>query len=645
MASNDVFAPPTREELKFSSQREGSKGASGTGVFAPPTEDELSAFPGKPGFLSKMGDKALDGLEYVGQKYDQYFSAPARAGLGILTGMDTSNYEFFEDPRQAPRGDEIAKHIGFSDQPKMIDSKYGRIVTKRDETGKEVPLKISDADAVGLGIDMGADPLNVVPFSGLLKGATKAATKGAGFLLKKGANLATGSAVPEKVMGGMADSMGDLWKQYFKAERADDFQEMATIAERLGIPFEQMPEAAEFGKDSMITRMAKVQAEGPQGAKYIEKYRQANDAIQNSMNQRIANYTKNIPTNEATAGEVLKQGFDDFTEELFSQMDMTYATVHRQVPGLKLTDDAWRSVERKLNGMERWAKGRLKRGIGSKAGKTQARQLLSTINAVRATKGNYKQVVEALSDIGQEAFQSRFIQGDIPADVRRMRTLYRTISDSLIDTTRTQLGDDIADSLIQNNETMTKFFRDKSALGNIIVDDKSPEKVFRQLILNGTKKQAEALKNVLPPETLEYLKGAFLENLLRRGPDQEFPYRSAFNSLKRRDSVANVLFSPEEIASISDDIRFGDRIAGPFMSTSGTGASNAFRGFLENVKSVPINESTIGAMKQRARDAHAMPLPGGDFTKGLLRNRGKFGTSAKGSQVYSVQSQPEEDQR
>lgn len=122
--------------------------------------------------LKASAGAGLKGLQYVGEKLDQYSGAPTRAGLlagikseqGDLIGAGKNAWEaaksqFGEDPNLAPTGEDIVGELGME-----------------DGIGKKV---------AGFGVDVLADPLNVVPvgkLSGLLGKGAKTLEKVPGFL-------------------------------------------------------------------------------------------------------------------------------------------------------------------------------------------------------------------------------------------------------------------------------------------------------------------------------------------------------------------------------------------------------------------------------------------------------------------------------
>ena len=150
---------------------------------------------------------------------------------------------------------------------------------------------------------------------------------------------------------------------------------------------------------------------------------------------------------------------------------------------MKLNMGSINKVNQKIRGIERFAKGRILRGI-TKTQKSQARELLNAIDGFRNNSGSLKQTVEALRDIGEVAYKTKGTAAELPSDVKKLRDMYASINEAVIASVRSQIGDDIADSLVSNNKAMSSFFGETSDLSKIVGNSKIPdEKVFSNLIL------------------------------------------------------------------------------------------------------------------------------------------------------------------
>jgi len=396
-----------------------------------------------------------------------------------------------------------------------------------------------------------------------------------------------------------AQSAKNRMKSFWNPDVDPSFEEFAAIAKKNGIDPSLLPEAVKFGPDSSASRAARNLAEGRFGEETLKKFNKTLDQVRDAYDKKILNYSKGVPTDEVTAGKILRDSYDEGVSKFFDQMDFTHNTVMQQVPGLKITPQSMEKIEASLNGVEKFATGRLERGV-TQTQRQQAQQLLNAVSAIRAGNGSYKQTVEALRDIGEAAFQSKNSLADVPVDVSKMRKIYSDLNESLIDTVRSNLGDDIANSLVDNNKAMSEFFGDKALISRIMGDKAiSPENAFRSLVLNGDSQKLQALKKILPPEKWDYLKGAVLENITKRDPESNFAFKQLHNSMRNKKSALSAIFEPEELMENAGLVRLGDRFGSPVLSSSGTGASLSF----QDIYKVPANLSVDAIALRNANKA------------------------------------------
>lgn len=388
-------------------------------------------------------------------------------------------------------------------------------------------------------------------------------------------------------------------KSFWNPEVDPKFKDFVDIAKKNGIDPNLLPESVRFGPDSSASRAARSLAEGRFGEESLKKFNSGLDQVRKAYDKKIYQYAKGAPVDEVTAGNLLRDSYDQGVTKFFDQMDITHNTVMKMVPDLKMTDKALGNIESSLNGVEKFAKGRLERGV-TKTQKVQAEQLLGAVQAIRNGNGSYKQTVEALRDIGEAAFQTKNSMADIPVDVQKMRKIYNDLNEGLIDSVRSQLGDDVAGSLVNNNRMMHEFFGDKSLVSRVLGDKSiAPEKAFQSLILNGDSQRIAALKKVIDPEMWNYLKGAVLENIAKRDPEGGFTFKQLYNSMRNKKSALSSIFSQDELIENAGLVRLGDRFGAPVLSSSGTGASLSW----QDLYQVPTNISIDALALRNANNA------------------------------------------
>lgn len=156
------------------------------------------------GELNEEDDSFLGGLmggvQAVGEFFDKYTGAPTRKAIHeAQMGRDPiSGFtgQFGEDPSLAPTGQDIAEKAGVPDTSLNV----GLTSYTNPKTGITVPIREEDAptlqEAAGLGIDIAADPVNLIPGAVLAKPFTKGAQgiRGIRRMIKGGEGVAEAGA-------------------------------------------------------------------------------------------------------------------------------------------------------------------------------------------------------------------------------------------------------------------------------------------------------------------------------------------------------------------------------------------------------------------------------------------------------------------
>lgn len=601
----------------------------------------------EPGLLSQVGDKALEYAVKAGRFVDRYTGAPVRSGIGAAqegeNPISAAFHQFGDDPSLAPTGKDIVKKAGITDDTTKLSDKLPFLYSDKEGTSykEDSPFKLrkggildpTAAGAAGLGVDIASDPLNFIPLGAAAKAAGKVGLEAGGMAAKgllkgsgKVVDIATGTGagtraveLGENVARGARDAGKGLLKQYFNPKLADDFSEMADIAKRNGIDPSKLPEAVEFGEDSLITRKARTQTEGVTGEARLKKHRESFNEVSNAMDNRISQIAGGGATDSVNAGKAIREGYAKAADDMFKQNDITYSTIQKMAPGIQLTEEATGGLNSKLLGIERKAKGIIERGVGGDVSEAQAKDLLKKVTAIRNGNGSIKQVVEQMQDIGKQAFPKKGVNtlAAIPPDRKALQELYGVMSDAVVDSTRSQLGDHLANSLVSNNERMADFFKRQAPIVDAIGSkDIADEKLFDQLVMRGDTNKLNSLKSVLPPEKIQQLKGAFLENLVRTNKNDEVLFGSLRNKMQSRQFRTGIqtLFDPNELREVSDLIRLGERYGDPFMSSSRTSQGIALRDIPKSLSTAVINDQMLDDMIRRARSAGA--------EEGLLRSEG-----------------------
>jgi hypothetical protein len=398
----------------------------------------------------------------------------------------------------------------------------------------------------------------------------------------------------------------------FNPRKAADYPEVIKVINKYPvIQKELLPEAVEFGKESVVSRGARAVAEGPFGESKLKAFYKSQGQVTSAIDQATESLAQGKRLSGAPeAGNYLIDRIEAAKEGFFSNIDVTYSKIAQQSPGVGLTSKSLDSIGLKLKTLEKFAKGEAEKGIGSQV--SEGRSLLQAIKNLRKTDGSLAETVDGLQRIGREAYK-KSSPGRIPVDSIKLRQLYHGVQEDVVDSVRQTHGNDVANALLENNKMITDFLGESSVLSKVLdAKDAAPENVFKSLVQNGDSRKIEALKAIIPPSELPQLKAAALDSFIVRNNDGLVMYESTAKMFKKKADIISALFEPEEIADVRDLIRLGRRMGDPVLSSSGTGASNAFGRVIDLVKNSVSNETNLEILKRRARafNPKSSKLPG-----------------------------------
>lgn len=622
----------------------------------------------EPGILEKY-------VAPVGRFVDRYTGAPARAGLmSLVQGhepISAAYRQFGEDPELAPTGKDIATRLGapetsahLGDLVGSINPAVGMILSDKN---KEFLNKPTVADVAGFGVDIAADPTNIIPGAKMVKGGLGLIGKG----IQTGAkgasiasDIATGTKIASKgveTAGNIAETAAHTVKGLLSPQRAMTYAKDLETAKKFGIPAEALGSSIEFGPGSSITRLERALREGPTGEKLIESWKTGKDTIDKALDTQVKRIGGTGLVDEINAGRTIREGFDRAQQKMFDSMDLMYGNVHKYAPGLYINKDDLAKLSSKLNGIKKQSIGLAKRAIDA-TDKEQSAQMLRAIEGIEASKGNFKQTVEQMQRIGRKAFSDKPTIGQIPIDRKKMQELYHTISDAVLNTVRKDINPEFADEIVKNNKTMSDFFSHRSNIKSALESGKADESLFRNLIGNGDSKKIESLKALLDPNDFRELKNAFVSNLIKSN-ENGISFKATKNAIDKNRVLIKSMLDPKEISDLEELVNLGSRYGEAMLSSSGTGASNSFRDMAKNVFRGAADEQVLNKMKEKARfggepieftNKGLLPAPGGADSipsnkvmpkGGLLgdKKRGGFEKRLKAAQSIAPSTYKEEE--
>lgn len=550
----------------------------------------------------------------TGEFIDKYTGAPTRAAVSALQegkpALEAFGKQFGANPELAPTGKEIAARAGASTTPlsEFIPGLYSK-------TGEGLPLQKgglfdpSLAGVLGLGINIGADPTNLIGIGPMAKGAGAlgklAIVEGGGGAIKAGAKAAdilTGTKAASKTIetaGDIGKGAAGLISKIVNPKQAEEFATRVKIAQENDIPIDALSSSLEFGPSSIITRTEKAIAEGPAGQKLLEKHNEGLKQIEDAVERRFQKIAggKEVSTPVET-GQKIRDYYNEGVDQIFNNADMTYNSVLKYAPGLRVDAKTYENLASKLDGVEKYAKGLVKRGTDAEI--SQGKHLLRTVDAIRNSGNNFKQLNEQRQWIGKYAFSDKVPLGTVPPDVAKLRDIYGEISNALEQTTRAHVNPEFADEILKNNEVLSDFYKKrKQIIGDVAEGATADENLLKRVFSDSNK--AQSLELAVGPERFNEIKASYLKSLIKQTASGDINFSQLSRELKNKSGFLSKIASPEEIKSLQDLAQLGSDYGGAILSTSGTGASMGFKDLLDGLARGVVSEKTVNKLKEMAR--------------------------------------------
>jgi len=419
-----------------------------------------------PSFLQNLGEGAMDVIETI----DAYTGAPVREALQV--GAQTRSIPAaigaygrqFGESEGAATGEDVAEAFGVKDfQAPEASMAAGTMPQDLIEQAQELSeseerVTIPAKAMTGMAIEMGADPLVLLPVGKIAKGIGKGVKAGAKMggravlrSSKTAQNIEKGITSTSKTIRETSGAMKKNLRSILRPTQVDDWDRVKDVLSRNKITtkLDDVPEALEFGEHSTISSTSKVLREGPLGEERMKVFNKFLGDVDNAVDSKIMGMADNVGADTFTGGEKLVEGYNAGVKELFDNADVTYKSFNKISPSHMISPKNLSKLDSKLAGIEKTAKGLLKRGVGDQPAK--AKQLLKDVEALRRGNGTYKQLVEAMQNVGDVAFKKAGVFEQVPVDRKKLRDIYNTMRDiafSEVDS----IHPDLAKSLKVNNK-------------------------------------------------------------------------------------------------------------------------------------------------------------------------------------------------
>lgn len=249
--------------------------------------------------------------------------------------------------------------------------------------------------------------------------------------------------------------------------------------------------------------------------------------------------------------------------------------------------------------------------------------------------GGFSNLVQALSDIGKEAFKNK---GKKAADVNtyKLQEIYFQGRDIIMDIIKNQVGERDYLTLLNDNQRMSSFYNLSHNIAPIIdnIDKYPANKLFSELISNTN--YIDELNKILPDKNLRVVRGAYLDTLFNRVKEQKFnpkgdiSYGLSIKKIRKDRAISEHLLPIQEVDNIKDLLVLGDSFGGYINEMAQTGATALFKHPINTAFRTTAGKAVISHLKKKASSPQEVLSP----INPLKRQRTPLELIIKGGQIY-----------
>lgn len=593
--------------------------------------------------IREIPGMALDALGGMARVYDERGGgASSRAGvMAILQGQNPfkAAYDQYGESG-APTGQQILEASPLK-TPQFVKDTAAKQTYQPSFGGYGAIPQMNKG--VGALVEMALDPAQAVPFIGGAKLAARGGINTLGMAAKtaaKATDIVTGTKIAgdvasatDKVINATAKRLGKMSNPTVRM----DYQELQDVAKKYNIPTEELPDVFEFGKNSIITRGQRAKASTPAGEAELQKFTESRKNISNALDSVIHGApTEGLPTaSPAEIGFKVRDAHDALKKKVINDADFTYLSTANQLGTMPINSSAKGNLTKKIDEFRSTMQRKAEKGL-TQADKAEANEIIEIMDNLQDSTNDVLSFAERIQELGNTAFEKRSIKNG--AEFKRtsgiLPQIYSEAKKAFIDTTRSKLGDEIADSLVQNNKNISDFLGKSKELRTIL-QNPNDEQVFRQLTsnTNNSKKLVELL-----PDLKKDVAATTIEQFIRRDSDGVIQnwneLRQQFG--KKKIDVLKNLVDEKQAEAIGDIVNLGEEL-GPMPTNSpGAGTSGSWRNIIETTSDDILNEGVYSVLKNKARRSSGIQSLMDMAEKGTLN-------SSKGIKALSEASSEVQD--
>ena len=367
--------------------------------------------------------------------------------------------------------------------------------------------------------------------------------------LKKGAQGTATLLGGEKLGYGVKEALSK------GSESVGDASAIQT-AKELGINTEDLPMSITHGTNSADARAERTLAQDSDGQKYIDKYDNAFNVVDNKINETSGVLNAQTPEE---AGATLISGLDASRDNLFSKNTETFNSVlddvelNDNVNDMLASEYAPNLQEKmfyEIDKIDKMIEGSVvpKQVSFLKEQKEILNNLTEKLEVADEGGNTYDILNNVRTSLGEIAYDKKLGMFELPSSyIKTLRGAERDISSTLTDAI-TGADPTRGELLKSTNKAISEHFANEKELGKLLGADRGAEKAFNS-IFNDSKRTRD-IKQMFEVngqrEAFERARDSWVnKNILKKNADGETLYKSSLKQLNDKKDLLKAMYGDQ----------------------------------------------------------------------------------------------------
>tara|TARA_R110001632_G_scaffold172190_1_gene291446 strand:+ start:696 stop:3029 length:2334 start_codon:yes stop_codon:yes gene_type:complete len=394
------------------------------------------------------------------------------------------------------------------------------------------------------------------------------------------------------------------------SETTGDISAIQT-AKELGINTEDLPMSITHGTNSANARAERTLGQDSDGQKYIDKYDNAFNVVDNKINETSGVLNAQTPEE---AGAILTNGLQASRNNLFSKNTDTFNSVlddvdlNNNVNDMLASEYAPQLQEKlfyEIDNIDKLLSGSIeKTQISSlKEQKELLTRLTDKLEVADEGGNTYEILNNVRTSLGAIAYDPKLGQFELPSSyIKTLRDTERDVSSTLTDAI-TGADELRGESLKSTNKAISEHFKNEKEIGKLLGNDKGAEKAFTS-IFNDSKRTKE-IKQILEAngegKAFEKARDSWVrKNIILQNADGETLYKSSLKKLRDKKDILKSMYGDDYEAFADQQkklLNFGSQLGARFHQGSAGANEISMQGMITTPIKKKLAQTRLGSQR------------------------------------------------